>query len=587
MSGIANVPRKTINLLLRQPFTQSSEAEASVVAQCVSEIERINGHFVHLNFLGGARAQSNASFRKDFEQKVGAPFTPQNFRKYRLSLLRNADAFINIRTGLSESTAFEIAYNLFGGNPIPMFFAIWRNTPIKTTLIRDLHDMGDVTYVEFDKPRELRRPLWTFLKHVCGLDSDDDRLAERGRAHVAGSAAPAEAKAVKRRAPRHTGVLVLADGAVFRGQGIGAEGRVTGELCFNTAMTGYQEILSDPSYAGQIVTFSFPHVGNTGVNAEDMESVPPLALGCVLRDPITPQSSHRATGCLSEWLAEHGMTGITDVDTREITGLLRENGAQNCVIAHDRSGDFDLDAMISNAAHAASLIGQDLAGGATVGDSFDVKGTKTSGNSPRLRAVLVDYGVKGAILDCLARLGFDVTVVPAGASSKNIMAREPDGIVLSNGPGDPVAVAPYAVPMIESLLEEGLPLMGICLGHQLLALALGARVTKMHFGHHGANHPVLEKSRGSVVITSQNHGFVVDRDSLPDDAVVTHVSLFDGSLAGFEIPGKQILSVQFHPEASPGPHDAAPLFERFAERVKGHFAQRHASANDRPARFAR
>ena len=578
MRDIANIRRKTINLLLRQPFTQSAEAEATVVAQCVSEIERIDGHFAHLKFLGGTRAQSNTSFRKDFEQKVGAPFTPQNFRKYRLSLLRNADAFINIRTGLSESTAFEIAYNLFGSNPIPMFFAIWRNTPIKTTLIRDLHDLGDVTYVEFDKPRDLRRPLWTFLKRVCGLDNEDERLAKRGPVHGAGSAAPVEAKEVKRRGPRYTGALVLADGGVFRGQGIGAEGRVTGELCFNTAMTGYQEILSDPSYAGQIVTFSFPHVGNTGVNAEDMESVPPLALGCVLRDPITPASNHRAAGCLTTWLAEHGMTGITDVDTREIIRLLRENGAQNCVIAHDRGGDFDLDALTAEAAQATGLSGQDLAGGATVDGSFDVTGAMLSRNSPTLRVVVVDYGVKGAMIDCLARRGFDVTVVPAGASSKTIMAREPDGILLSNGPGDPVAVAPYAVPMIESLLEEGLPIMGICLGHQLLALALGARVTKMHFGHHGANHPVLEKSGGGVVITSQNHGFVVDRDSLPDGAVVSHVSLFDGSLAGFEMPEKQILSVQFHPEASPGPHDAAHLFDRFSERIRGRFAQRHATA---------
>ena len=578
MRDIEHTQRKTINLLLRQPFTQSSEAEASIVARCVSEIERIDGHFANLNFLGGARAQSSTSFQQDFERKVGAPFTPRNFRKYRLSLLRNADALINIRTGISESTAFEIAYNLFGDHPIPMFFAIWRNAPIKTTLIRDLHDLGDVTYVEFDKPRDLRRPLWSFLKRVCGLEDEGGRSPISGMTSGVQGAAPVEATPVQRLSTRHTGVLVLADGQVFRGLGIGAEGEVTGELCFNTAMTGYQEILSDPSYAGQIVTFAFPHVGNTGVNAEDMESVPPLALGCVIRDPITPPSSHRATGCLTHWLTDHGMTGIAGVDTREITRLLRENGAQNCVIAHDRSGDFDIDALIAGAAQSASLVGRDLAGGATVDGSFDVTGAKMADDSPTLRVVVVDYGVKGTMVDCLARRGFDVTVVPAGASSKNIMVREPDGIVLSNGPGDPVAVAPYAVPMIESLLEEGLPMMGICLGHQLLALALGARVTKMHFGHHGANHPVVDKSTGRVVITSQNHGFVVDRDSLPGDADVTHVSLFDGSLAGFEIADKQILSVQFHPEASPGPHDAEPLFDRFAKRVRAHFTQRHAAA---------
>lgn len=573
MDGNADNPMKTIDILLRQPLTQSSEAEARLVAQCISEIERFDGHFARFHFLGGARAQCDASFRENFESRTGAPFTPRNFRKHRLSMIRNADAFINLRTAMSESTAFEVAYNLFGGAAIPMFFAVWRKAPIKTTLIRDLQDLADVTYVEFDKPRELRRPLWTFLRRVCGLPEADQSRPASGNGRTGPAIAAAGAtKSPAPAAPRHTGLLVLADGQIFHGQGIGVEGQAAGELCFNTAMTGYQEILSDPSHAGQIVTFSLPHVGNTGVNGEDMEAQTPLARGCVLRDPITQASNHRAQASLSGWLELHGMTGITGVDTREITRLLREKGAQNCVVAHDQRGIFDMDALLAAAVHETGPLGQDMACGATVAESFDIQGAGTGDTAPNPRVVVVDYGVKGNIVANLVRRGIDVTVVPAEASSKDVLAHGPDGILLSNGPGDPMAVAPYTVPMIETLLERKLPFFGICLGHQLLALALGGKVTKMHFGHHGANHPVLETASGRVVITSQNHGFVVDRDSLPENATVTHVSLFDGSLAGFETVDQQIMSVQYHPEASPGPHDAEPLFDRFAARVKNHRA---------------
>lgn len=486
-------------------------------------------------------------------------------------MIRNADAFINLRTAMSESAAFEVAYNLFSDMSVPMFFAVWRNAPIRTTLIRDLQDLGDVTYVEFDKPCELRRPLWTFLRRVCGVaDAEELRPASRSGGPGPVIAAAGRDRSPGSAAPRHTGLLVLADGQVFRGQGIGVEGRVAGELCFNTAMTGYQEILSDPSYAGQIVTFSFPHVGNTGINDEDIEALVPLARGCVLREPITQASNHRARASLPGWLVLHGMAGITGVDTREIVRLLREKGAQNCVVAHDRGGVFDMDALIAAAVHETGPLGQDLACVATVAESFDVDGAAAGGTAPKPRVVVVDYGVKENIVANLVRRGIDVTVVPAGASSKDILAHGPDGILLSNGPGDPMAVAPYTVPMIETLLERQLPFFGICLGHQLLALALGGKVTKMHFGYHGANHPVLEKASGRVAITSQNHGFVVECDSLPENVLVTHVSLFDGSLAGFETVGGQVMSVQYHPEASPGPHYAEPLFDRFAACVRNH-----------------
>lgn len=564
----ANLP--ALNILLRQPLTQSSEREAHIVARCVSEIESLDGHFARLNFLGGARAQSNDSFRNNFEETVGVPFTAQSFRKYRLSLLRNADALINIRTAMSESTAFEVAYNLFGGGNIPMFFAIWRNAQIRTTLIRDLDDLGTIQYCEFDKPQELRRPLWSFLERIA-------QPGEMQSAKVPGEPVPAPAPVTRLHDPvraespqksRHTAVLVLENGTVFHGQGIGVEGKVSGELCFNTAMTGYQEILSDPSYSGQIVTFSFPHIGNTGVNAEDMEADVPLARGCVLRDAIASHSSHRASDSLSNWIEEHGMIGISGVDTRQITQLLRENGAQNCTIAHSGDGSFDIDALVSETAQLGGLIGEDLAIGAASKTVSEEKGRKMSATDTRNpRVVVIDYGVKGNIVDCLTKRGFDTVVVPADMSSKEILSYEPDGILMSNGPGDPLAVAPYTVPTVERLLGAKLPVFGICLGHQLLALALGGKVSKMHFGHHGANHPILDRTGENVVITSQNHGFVVDRDSLPEDAVVTHVSLFDGTLAGFEVPQKQVLSVQFHPESSPGPHDAEYLFDRFAEMV--------------------
>jgi carbamoyl-phosphate synthase small subunit len=372
-----------------------------------------------------------------------------------------------------------------------------------------------------------------------------------------------------------TAVLVLHDGSVLWGRGIGAVGRAVGEVCFNTSMTGYQEILTDPSYAGQIITFTFPHIGNVGTNDEDIETTTPAARGLVLRAPVTDPSSFRALAHLDAWLARHGLVGITGVDTRRLTRHIRDGGAPTGVVCRAPDGNFDIAALQEQARTWPGLEGMDLARGVSCTQAYPWtetgwhlghdRGTTGYGRleTPRFRVTAVDFGIKRNILRCLASLGCAVTVVPATADAETVLRDSPDGIFLSNGPGDPAATGAYAVPMIRRVVESGVPLFGICLGHQMLALALGARTRKMARGHRGANHPVKDLITGTVEITSQNHGFVVDSDSLPADVTATHLSLFDGSLEGLRVDGAPVFSVQYHPEASPGPQDSHYLFERF------------------------
>jgi len=370
-----------------------------------------------------------------------------------------------------------------------------------------------------------------------------------------------------------TGVLVLASGAVVWGRGFGAEGEAVGELCFNTAMTGYQEVMTDPSYAGQIITFTFPHIGNVGTNAEDIEAINPHALGLVVRQDVTDPSNFRATAHLDQWLKTNGRVGLAGVDTRALTRLIRVEGAPNAVIAHNATGQFDLDALLAKARGWPGLEGMDLAkevsatqtygwdeGLWSLGQGYE----KPKDNEPtKPRVVAIDYGIKRNILRNLVDAGCDVTVVPAQASFEDIMAHQPDGLFLSNGPGDPAATGEYAVPVIKQWLDTKKPLFGICLGHQMLGLAVGAKTEKMHQGHRGANHPVKRLDDGRVEITSMNHGFAVDTDTLPDNVRPTHVSLFDGSNCGIELTDRPAFSVQYHPEASPGPQDSHYLFEKF------------------------
>ena len=376
-----------------------------------------------------------------------------------------------------------------------------------------------------------------------------------------------------------TAVLLLGDGTCIRGMGLGAVGHGVGEVCFNTAMTGYQEILTDPSYAGQIITFTFPHIGNAGTNPDDIETTNLAAAsgvrGCILRAAITQPANFRAMQHLGDWLKARGIIGICGVDTRALTVWIRENGMPGAVIAHDEKGAFDMDALERELAAWPGIEGADLAKDVTCTQSYqwdETLWTLDDGfgrqENPQSHVVAIDYGLKRNILRCLASAGCRVTVVPANTSADDILARKPDGIFLSNGPGDPAATGEYAVPEIKKLVDSGLPIFGICLGHQMLALALGAKTQKMKQGHHGANHPVKDFTTGKVEITSMNHGFTVDRDTLPGTVEETHMSLFDGTNCGLRLKDKPVFSVQYHPEASPGPQDSHYLFARFMDFIR-------------------
>jgi carbamoyl-phosphate synthase small subunit len=376
-------------------------------------------------------------------------------------------------------------------------------------------------------------------------------------------------------APHPTACLALADGTLFYGHGFGATGQTTAELCFNTAMTGYQEIMTDPSYAGQIVTFTFPHIGNTGVTPEDDETADPVAAGMVVKWDPTEPSNWRATETLANWLAARGRIAIGGIDTRRLTRAIRAAGAPHAALAHNPDGKFDAEALIKAARSFVGLEGLDLAKEVTCAQSYswnEMRWAWPEGYKPQTapvhKVVAIDYGAKRNILRCLASAGCDVTVLPATATADEVLAHNPDGVFLSNGPGDPAATGEYAVPMIQSILNDtDLPVFGICLGHQMLGLALGATTIKMNHGHHGANHPVKDMETGKVEITSMNHGFAVDAQSLPTGVSETHRSLFDGSNCGIRVDGKSVFSVQHHPEASPGPQDSFYLFERFAEAM--------------------
>jgi len=372
-----------------------------------------------------------------------------------------------------------------------------------------------------------------------------------------------------------TALLVLENGQLFWGIGAGAFGEHVGEVCFNTSMTGYQEILTDPSYAGQIITFTFPHIGNVGTCPEDMETGTPAARGAIFREAITEPANWRAKQHLQDWLKVQNLTALTGIDTRHLTRLIRDEGPKTGVLVYPEDGMFDVEAAHLKAKQWPGLKGMDLAADVSCKASchwdqteWRLHGGHGAQTEPEFNVVAVDFGAKHNILRCLASSGCRVTVMPANATADEILAHQPDGVFLSNGPGDPAATGVYAVPMVKGILKAGIPLFGICLGHQILALALGAKTVKMPMGHRGANQPVKDMETGKVEITSQNHGFVVDKDSLPKGVIPTHISLFDGVLQGLRVDGKPVFSVQYHPEASPGPMDSHYLFDRFTNLMQ-------------------
>ncbi|WP_221887931.1 glutamine-hydrolyzing carbamoyl-phosphate synthase small subunit [Chitinophaga polysaccharea] len=527
-----------LNLFVRQPFSETSEEEQRVIQEVMDTLQLLDlGKPYKVRFLTDLEAANQLTFKQSFEKNTGIEFTPKNFRDYRLSLLDEADAMVVIKTGLSESTAFEMAYNIFKGKNIPIFVAIQDKTPIKTTLLRDLNDIARISYCNFKTSDDLIKPLHAFFENVLAKKSES--ASKPKNAH-----------------------LIFKDGKIFHGKtftSVPNEERVA-EVVFNTAMSGYQEVLTDPSYYGQMVVMTYPMIGNYGINAEDVESCK-IYLDALIVKEYTPQPSNwRSTKTLKAYLEEHNIIGVEGFDTRAITRYLREKGAMKALLT---TSSESLEILVQRLKQADEIVGKNIVKDVTTRTSF-----KWDKNQfPDYKVAVVDCGIKYNILRLFEGKNCDLTVFPCSVDAKTILEGGFDGVFLSNGPGDPEPLIDV-VELVKELLGK-IPFFGICLGHQILGLALGARIIKLRFGHHGVNHPIMNLSTGKVEITSQNHNYAIDRNSLNKEEVeITHINLNDQTIAGIRHKKYSAFSVQYHPESSPGPHDSKYLFDYFIDMME-------------------
>ncbi len=523
-----------LKIFVRQSFIEKDERKEKVIQGVLDILQNFKSDEFNIEFLNDIQTYNAETFKPAFEKSSGMEFSPKNVRKHMFSILDKADAMVVIRTGPSESTAFEIAYNIFKGNNIPTFVVIWDETPWKTTLFRELNELANITYYPFKDPQEIEQPLQTFFNDVL------------------------LAKSLKTTArPAH---LIFKDGKIFHGKTFTSGKDRIAEVVFNTAMCGYQEVLTDPSYYGQMVVMTYPLIGNYGINTEDVESKKIYLEAMIVKEYTTHPSNWRSTKTLKQYLEENNILGVEGFDTRAITRYVREKGAMKALLT---TSTESLTSLVAKLKQSDDIVGKNLVKDVTCPTSFRWH-EKQFGE---YKVAVIDCGIKYNMLRIFEDKKCDFTVFPASVSTETILAGGFDGVFLSNGPGDPEPVK-EVIDTVKQILGK-IPVFGICLGHQILGLALGAKIIKLRFGHHGVNHPIMNLATKQVEITSQNHNYAIDPNSIDKEQIeITHVNLNDQTIAGIKHKKLPAFSVQYHPEASPGPHDSRYLFEYFIEMMK-------------------
>ena len=525
---------RPLKIFVRQSFIEKDERKEKIIQGVLDILQSFKSDKFNVEFLNDIKTYNAESFKPAFEKSSGMEFSPKNVRKHMFSILDKADAMVVIRTGPSESTAFEIAYNIFKGNNIPTFVVIWDETPWKTTLFRELNELANITYYPFKNPQEIEQSLQTFFNDVL------------------------LAKSLKTTA--RTAHLIFKDGKIFSGKTFTAGEDRIAEVVFNTAMCGYQEVLTDPSYYGQMVVMTYPLIGNYGINNEDVESKKIYLEAMIVKEYTTHPSNWRSTKTLKEYLEENNILGVEGFDTRAITRYVREKGAMKALLT---TSTESLTALVAKLNQSDDIVGKNLVKDVTCPTTFRWHGKQFGDN----KVAVIDCGIKYNMLRIFEDKDCDFTVFPASVSAETILAGGFDGVLLSNGPGDPEPVK-EVIDTVKRLLGK-IPIFGICLGHQILGLALGTKIIKLRFGHHGVNHPIMNLATKQVEITSQNHNYAIDPNSIDKDTVeITHINLNDQTIAGIRHKKLPAFSVQYHPEASPGPHDSRYLFEYFIEMMK-------------------